>query len=140
MFNVPYNNSLRDSYNRANILQVSKYLSSNNITVMNKDFWEPCKLAERGDFVFIDSPYEPIKDNSFDKYNKDDFDAFDHYRVYDIFKYLTEKGVYCMLTNHNVPIIRKRYNKYNIDIIEVHRSINCLGTNRKGEEIIVTNY
>ncbi len=45
-----------------------------------------------------------------------------------------------MLTNHNVPIIRKRYSKYNIDIIEVHRSINCLGTNRKGEEIIVTNY
>ena len=140
MFNVPYNNSLRDSFNRDNILQVSKYLSSNNITIMNKDFWEPCKLAEKGDFVFIDSPYEPIKDNSFDKYNKDDFDAFDHYRVYDIFKYLTEKGVYCMLTNHNVPIIRKRYSKYNIDIIEVHRSINCLGTSRKGEEIIVTNY
>lgn len=140
MFNVPYNNSLRDSFNRENILQVSKYLSSDNITIMNKDFWEPCKLAERDDFVFIDSPYEPIKDNSFDKYNKDDFDEFDHYRVYDIFKYLTEKGVYCMLTNHNVPIIRKRYNKYNIDIIEVHRSINCLGTNRKGEEIIVTNY
>ena len=140
MFNVPYNNSLRESFNRDNILQVSKYLSSNNITIMNKDFWEPCKLAEKGDFVFIDSPYEPIKDNTFDKYNKDDFDAFDHYRVYDIFKYLTEKGVYCMLTNHNVPIIRKRYSKYNIDIIEVHRSINCLGTNRKGEEIIVTNY
>ena len=140
MFNVPYNNSLRDSFNKENILQVSKYLSSNNITIMNKDFWEPCKLAEKGDFVFIDSPYEPIKDNTFDKYNKDDFDAFDHYRVYDIFKYLTEKGVYCMLTNHNVPIIRKRYSKYNIDIIEVHRSINCLGTNRKGEEIIVTNY
>ena len=140
MFNVPYNNSLRDSFNRDNILQVSKYLSSNNITIMNKDFWAPCKLAEKGDFVFIDSPYEPIKDNSFDKYNKDDFDAFDHYRVYDIFKYLTEKGVYCMLTNHNVPIIRKRYSKYNIDIIEVHRSINCLGTSRKGEEIIVTNY
>ena len=140
MFNVPYNNSLRDSFNKENILQVSKYLSSNNITIMNKDFWEPCKLAKKGDFVFIDSPYEPIKDNSFDKYNKDDFDAFDHYRVYDIFKYLTEKGVYCMLTNHNVPIIRKRYSKYNIDIIEVHRSINCLGTNRKGEEIIVTNY
>ena len=140
MFNVPYNNSLRDSFNRDNILQVSKYLSSNNITIMNKDFWEPCKLAEKGDFVCIDSPDEPIKDNSFDKYNKDDFDAFDHYRVYDIFKYLTEKGVYCMLTNHNVPIIRKRYSKYNIDIIEVHRSINCLGTNRKGEEIIVTNY
>ena len=140
MFNVPYNNSLRDSFNKENILQVSKYLSSNNITIMNKDFWEPFKLAERGDFVFIDSTYEPIKDNSFDKYNKDDFDPFDHYRVYDIFKYLTEKGVYCMLTNHNVPIIRKRYNKYNIDIIEVHRSINCLGTSRKGEEIIVTNY
>ena len=140
MFNVPYNNSLRDSFNKENILQVSKYLSSNNITIMNKDFWEPCKLAERVDFVFIDSPYEPIKDNSFDKYNKDDFDPFDHYRVYDIFKYLTEKGVYCMLTNHNVPIIRKRYSKYNIDIIEVHRSINCLGTSRKGEEIIVTNY
>ena len=89
MFNVPYNNSLRDSFNRDNILQVSKYLSSNNITIMNKDFWEPCKLAERGDFVFIDSPYEPIKDNSFDKYNNDYFYPFDHYRVYDIFKYLT---------------------------------------------------
>ena len=135
MFNVPYNNSLRDSFNRDNILQVSKYLSSNNITNFLSH-----KSIFSFDFIFIDSPYEPIKDNSFDKYNKDDFDAFDHYRVYDIFKYLTEKGVYCMLTNHNVPIIRKRYNKYNIDIIEVHRSINCLGTSRKGKEIIVTNY
>ena len=45
-----------------------------------------------------------------------------------------------MLTNHDVPLIRELYNDYNIEVVEVKRLINRNARNRKGIEVIITNY
>ena len=45
-----------------------------------------------------------------------------------------------MLTNHNTNFISELYSDFNMDIVQVRRSINSNAKKRTGTEVIVTNY
>lgn len=138
-FNVPFNNKKAgNSFDKQNILEISKYLRS--VRIRNVDFERAVKNAKKGDFVFFDSPYAPLNPTSFTDYTKDGFHYEDHLRLANLFKKLTNKGVYCMLTNHNTPLINELYKDFEQKIVPVSRSINSKATKRKGEEIIIINY
>lgn len=140
LFNVPYNNSRRVSVDENLIMEISEYLQS--VKIMDGDFEVACKEAKGGDFVFIDSPYAPLKPTSFESYTKEGFDIESHKRLAKLFDELTARGCYCMLTNHNTDLINELYgNKgYRIDIVSVKRMINSDASNRVGEEVIICNY
>ena len=140
LFNVPYNNSRNVSCNESVIEAVSEYLQS--VTILEGDFQTACEDAKEGDFVFIDSPYAPLNPTSFEAYTKEGFDIESHQRLADLFDELTERGCYCMLTNHNTEFINELYSDkgYKLDVVSVRRSINADASNRKGEEIIIYNY
>lgn len=140
LFNVPYNNSRRGSVDAESILEVSKYLK--NVTILEGDFEDACHLAKEGDFVFLDSPYAPLNPTSFESYTKEGFDVESHIRLARLFDKLTERGCFCMLTNHNTEFINELYgNKgYRMDVVSVKRMINSDANNRVGEEIIICNY
>ena len=99
------------------------------------DFVKACENAKEGDFVFFDSPYY----DTFDGYQAGGFSKADHFRLFEMFKTLSDKGVYCMMTNNNCDFIKNLYQDFNIKIIDVKRMINCDGKNRVGKEVIVTN-
>ena len=65
-----------------------------------------------------------------------------HRRLANLFDELSERGCYCMLTNHNTEFINELYgNKgYSIDVVSVKRMINSDASNRVGEEVIIYNY
>ena len=140
LFNVPYNNSRRNSCSTDTIMAVSDYLK--NVEIMNGDFSVPCREAQKDDFVFFDSPYAPLNPTSFESYTKEGFDVESHERLANLFDELTDRGCRCMLTNHNTELINKLYgNKgYKIDVVSVRRAINSDASNRKGEEVIICNY
>ena len=140
LFNVPDNNSRRDSVDEGAIRDISKYLQG--ITIIDGDFEEACKGAKKGDFIFIDSPYAPLNPTSFESYTKEGFDIESHRRLARLYDELTERGCYCMLTNHNTELINDLYgNKgYKIDVVSVKRMINSDASNRVGEEVIICNY
>lgn len=138
LFNVPFNNSKAKSFNVENILSVSKYLQK--IEIMEGDFEFACRSAAKNDFVFFDSPYAPLNDNSFEAYTKEGFDVQSHKRLAKLFTALTKRGCYCMLTNHNTEFIENLYRDYPRRVIKVRRYINSDANNRKGEEVIITNY
>lgn len=140
LFNVPYNYSNRRSCNEVSINEISSYLKS--VTILDGDFEAACNLAIEGDFVFFDSPYAPLNPTSFESYTKEGFDIESHKRLASLFDKLTDKGCYCMLTNHNTEFINSVYgNKgYKIDVVSVKRMINSDATNRVGEEVIICNY
>lgn len=138
LFNVPYNNSKAQSFDDKNILAVSKYLK--NVTILEGDFEIACKEAKKGDFLFLDSPYAPLKGTSFEAYTKEGFDLESHKRLANLFKKLTQKGCFCMLTNHYTVLIEELYSEYNQEIVKVRRSINANASDRKGIEVIITNY
>ena len=140
LFNVPYNNSRKASVDEKAIREISKYLKK--VTILEGDFEVACESAVEGDFVFIDSPYAPLNSTTFESYTKEGFDIESHKRLADLFDELTERGCYCMLTNHNTELINKLYgNKgYRIDVVSVKRMINSDASNRVGEEVIICNY
>ena len=138
LFNVPFNNSNAKSFNAENILAVSHFLQK--VTILEGDFEHACQNAKKGDFIFLDSPYAPLNDTSFEAYTKEGFDIPSHKRLAKLFEELNRRGCYCMLTNHNTEFINDLYQNYNKKVITVRRYINSDAKNRKGEEIIITNY
>lgn len=140
LFNVPYNNNRKASVDEKAILNVSKYLQG--VTIVDGDFEEACQEAKKGDFVFIDSPYAPLNPTSFESYTKEGFDIESHKRLANLYDELTDRGCFCMLTNHNTELINELYgNKgYTIDVVSVKRMINSDASNRVGEEVIICNY
>lgn len=134
-FNTPSGHKDKvNLYNYENLKNVSELLK--NTTILSGDFEDACKTAKAGDFVFFDSPYY----NTFDTYQAGGFSKDDHKRLAKLFKELTEKGVFCMLTNSNEDFIKNLYKDYKIKEVIVKRMINRDGNNRTGTEIIVTNY
>lgn len=140
LFNVPYNNSKKESIDEVSILNVSEYLKK--VTILHGDFEAACREAQKGDFVFFDSPYAPLNPTSFEAYTKEGFDVESHERLAKLFDTLTQKGCYCMLTNHNTEFINKLYSNkgYRMDVVSVKRMINSDASKRTGEEIIIWNY
>ena len=139
-FNVPYNNSKNESIDVNSIMNVSEYLKK--VKVLLGDFEEACRDAKKGDFVFFDSPYAPLNPTSFESYTKEGFDVGSHKRLANLFDELTDRGCYCMLTNHNTDFINNLYgNKgYKIEVVNVKRMINSDASKRTGEEVIICNY
>lgn len=137
-FNVPYNGSTQASYTRENILGLSEILSGATIT--NGDFETACADAKAGDFIFFDSPYVPVKADTFEAYTKEGFSREEHIRLAQLYRTLADRGCYCMLTNHNTAFIRELYDGFNIDVVTVRRAINSDASKRTGTEVIITNY
>lgn len=140
LFNVPYNNSRKESIDAESILRVSGYLKK--VTILQGDFEEACRNAEKGDFIFFDSPYAPLNPASFESYTKEGFDVESHKRLSKLFDELTKRECYCMLTNHNTEFINELYGdkEYRIDVVGVKRMINSDVSKRTGEEVIICNY
>lgn len=140
LFNVPYNNKLNgSSIVEENLLGISDYLK--NVSITCGDFEDACKKAKKGDFVYFDSPYLPeSKTADFTSYTKDGFSMEDHERLAKLFKTLSDKGIYVMLSNNDVPLVYELYDGYKIESVAARRFINSDATNRKGQEVIITNY
>lgn len=138
-FNVPFNGKVSGrSCEPDHLLEVSNRLHAINIRC--GDYAAAVSKAKAGDLVFFDSPYAPLNPTSFVDYTKEGFEYEDHVKLAELFKELTNRGVYCILTNHDTPLIRELYKDFTIDVVDVRRSINRKGSGRKGTEVIITNY
>lgn len=105
-------------------------------TILNTDYKTVCEYANAGDFIFFDPPYH----NTFSNYQKDGFSDDEHIHLANLYRHLSNNGVYCMLTNSNTAFIQKLYESFYIKNVPVKRLINRNVAGRVGEEVIVTNY
>lgn len=132
-YNISWNHYTRINMKTDEFEFFSKKLQ--NATILSTDFEEACKDAKAGDFVYFDSPYY----DTWDKYKSTGFSKDDHIRLARLFKELTARGVYCMLSNKNTEFIRELYADFNIDVVKVTYTPSCNSSN-KTEEVIITNY
>lgn len=141
-FNAAWNHKTKpDPLDTENLMAIGKYLSDNDITIANEDFASFANKAQQGDFVYFDSPYVPeTKTANFVGYTSAGFSLEDQERLVALFKRLTERKVFCMLSNSDTAITRSLYADYRIDKIYVSRSIGGTSNKKIGYEIIVTNY
>ena len=98
--------------------------------------------AKPGDFIYFDPPYEPISQTaSFTSYAREGFSQDDQTRLRDVYKALDRRGCKLMLSNSDVPFIRKLYKDFRINNVAAPRAINCDATKRgKVSEVVARNY
>ncbi|MDH3202284.1 MAG: DNA adenine methylase [Myxococcales bacterium] len=98
--------------------------------------------AKPGDFVYFDPPYEPVSDTaSFTAYARGGFSREDQTRLRDVYRALDRRGCKLMLSNSDVPVIRKLYLDFRIDTVAAPRAINCNAKKRGNViELVVRNY
>lgn len=140
-FNVPFGKKTKvNTYDIGNLITVSNYLTMNDIKILNVDFEDSVKDAQKGDFIYFDPPYDS-ETSIFNSYTEDGFGKEEQRRLAKVYKELSNKGCYVMLSNNNTTLIKELYKNFNIHIIEAKRSINSNGKKRgKVEEVIITNY
>lgn len=140
-FNVPSNQKIKvNTYDGQNLGIIYSYFNYSDIKILDVDYEEAVKGAKKGDFVYIDPPYDSDT-NTFNSYTKDGFGKEEQIRLSEVFKDLGKRGCYVMLSNHNTKLINELYKGFNIHVIEAKRNINSNGKKRgKVEEVIITNY
>ena len=140
-FNVPFG-----YYKNPKILDEDQLLAASKLLRKTKillgDFKDIlCENAKKGDFIFLDPPYLPVsKFSDFKRYTKEQFHEKDQISLANLVNKLSKKGCHILLTNSNHPLIHELYKDFNIDIYKTKRNINSKSTNRKGEDIIVSNF
>ena len=142
-FNVPFGKKENIvCYEENNFIELYNYFTTNKCKILNGDFQIVVKNANKNDFVYFDPPYDTLDDKeSFTSYVKNPFGKEEQIRLANVFKKLTDKGVYVMLSNHNTKLIQNLYKNYKIHVVPAKRMINSDASKRGCvEEVIITNY
>lgn len=142
-FNVPSAKRKKvNTFDRENMYNLHKYFLINDIKILSGDYSEAIKYARKGDFIYFDPPYDSIKNTkSFTSYTANNFNTDDQIKLAKLYKELSDRGIYLMLSNHNTDLIKELYSEFNIKVVKARRYINCNGDKRGDvEEVIITNY
>lgn len=129
-FNVPFGRYAKPAIcDEENLRACSAALA--NVELLAADFERAGARAAAGDFVYFDPPYVPLsRTAAFTAYAPGGFDLDAQARLASFFGTLAERGVAVLLSNSDVPAIRKLYARYAMQSIEATRVINCKATRR----------
>mgnify|MGYP003624022703 CR=1 FL=1 len=144
-FNVPLGKYVNPNIvNKENLLAVHHVLRAKDISIKNHDFEEALKGAGKGDFVYLDPPYQPVSDTAnFTSYTDSDFNYKDQERLFRKFKSLDKKGAKILLSNSKSKEIVDLYDEFSEGIVEINanRFINSVSGKRTGHsELLIKNY
>lgn len=107
-FNVPYGRYKNPNIVNEEIIRAdSTFLNKHNVVALNMDFEKAVENAEKGDFVYFDTPYAPIADDSqsFVGYTLNGFGNDEQIRLRDLFLELSNRGVNVMLSNSSTEFM-----------------------------------
>ncbi len=144
-FNVPFGNySNPVIVDEVVIRAVSRYLTGAHIEISNDDFEAALSGASRGDFVYLDPPYDPLSDTaSFTGYNLNSFGSDEQRRLKAVCDDLTGRKCKVLLSNSDTEFIRELYgdtSRYTIVEVAASRNINSVATARgKISELLIFN-
>ncbi|MBD3260431.1 MAG: Dam family site-specific DNA-(adenine-N6)-methyltransferase [Candidatus Altiarchaeales archaeon] len=139
-------NSPMGSYKNPNIANESVLRQASEALqdafLMSGDFSGVLNWAMRGDFVYFDPPYDPISDTAnYTGYTANGFDDKDQFRLWVLFRDLTNRGCYCMLSNADTELVRDTYKHFRIETVQARRAVNSKAGKRGPiNEVVILNY
>lgn len=122
-FNVPYgkyNNP--EIFNKQIVLHASQLLQG--VIIKQQHYTKITKFIKKGDFIYLDPCYDPIKKTSFVNYTAKRFCDEDRMELAKFIEMLKNKCANIVLSNNDLPRIRDIYSDFNIKEILALRSIN----------------
>jgi DNA adenine methylase len=139
-FNVPVGRYANpDWVQRDRIRRASDVLA--DATVRNDDFAYVLDVADPGDLVYFDPPYEPMSPTAnFNEYSADGFDREDQRRLLDVAGDLDDAGVRVVVSNSGVMHDPYAEAGFHVEREGATRAINSDADGRDAvDEIVATN-
>lgn len=145
IFNVPFSNNVNVSIPNEKIKNFYNYFKNKKVVFYNTTFQNNILYDNLNinDIVYFDPPYLQAKnfDSAFSSYTKENFDYNNHIKLRDIALTLREKGVKCLISNHDTDITRELYKDANkLITISKERMIAAKKDKRKKVEEILAIY
>jgi len=141
-FNVPYGRyESPEIYSSEGIMKASELLQG--VQIECQDYQAILPSVKKGDFVYLDPCYDPIKRTSFVHYTPDRFSISDRNDLFEFIATAKNRGAKILLSNNNIPEIRKLYTmpKFKIHEIEAFRSVGSKkGSRDKVIELAISSY
>ncbi len=120
------------------------------VELMSSDFAQPLRFARKGDFVYIDPPYQPLsRTANFTAYTSRGFDWPEQERLAKWIGRLAARGCYVLINNVDTPevcelyraVFEQRGQPFQMQSFETMRFINRQPDGRGGgRELTVWNY
>ena len=142
-FNTPFGRYKNPTIVNADTLRaVSRYFNAARILFSCRDYAEVLAETERGTFVYLDPPYDPVSPTAnFTSYARGGFGRDDQIRLRECCDELNRRGVRFMLSNSSTPFIREQYAAYHITTVKAMRAVNSDAAGRgQVDEVVVRNY
>jgi DNA adenine methylase len=143
-FNVPYGKYKNPAICDEVVLrQISAYINSNQIVILNQDFEQAVMSAGKKSFVYFDPPYHSPDKTNFTGYQAGGFGEEEQRRLQGVMIKLTKQGAKCLLSNSDTEFIRTLYNDAIFEIISVQakRPINSNAAGRGAvNEVLIKNW
>ncbi|MFM2308974.1 MAG: hypothetical protein RLY87_1095 [Chloroflexota bacterium] len=141
-FNTPYG-KYRDPLicDTAVLHAVHAYLRDNDVTILHGDYTVAAAHATPGSLVYLDPPYHSPTQRNFTQYDAGGFDESDQKTLATLYADLSKRGVHCLLSNADTPLMHELYAEYAIDIVSAKRAINARATARGAvNEVLIRNW
>ncbi|MDR2418372.1 MAG: DNA adenine methylase [Treponema sp.] len=142
LFNVPYGNYKNPVICEESVLrQISSYLNTNDISIINYDFEIAVVDVDKHSFVYFDPPYHSPDKTNFTRYHADGFGEAEQERLRNVFVRMAKQGAKCLLSNSDTDFIRELYKDYEILPVQAKRAINS-NTRGRGfvNEVLIKNW
>jgi DNA adenine methylase len=138
-FNVPYGHyNNPEIFDKKTILFASELLQG--VKIICQDYEEIKNYVEKGDFVYLDPCYDPIKKTSFANYTPKKFCDEDNKRMALFVAELNRKKVKFLFSNNVTDNVKRLYPYNKIPIISF-RSVGSRGEYRSfAKEYLIKNY
>ena len=141
-FNTPYGAYRDPVICDAPVLRaVHCYLRDNDVTILHGDYTIPAREAPPGALVYFDPPYHTPNQRNFTQYAADGFTEANQVELAAVFRQLSAKGVDCLLSNSDTPLMHALYADFHIDIVRATRAINARASERGAvNEVLIRNW
>lgn len=138
-FNVPFGQIRNPGIYAMETIYAASELLNDRVKIMHQDYNAILKVANKGDFVYLDPCYDPLKRTSFAHYTPDRFSESDRNKLFAFIEVLRKKGAKVVLSNNDVPKIRELYSDYRINEILAPRTIGSRANYRSAlTELVIT--
>lgn len=142
-FNVPYGNYQNpEIFSEQTIMFASELLQG--VKIICQDYEKLRHQVKKGDFVYLDPCYDPLKKNSFTDYTPNKFSEEYNDRMEKFIKDLKKNKVNFLFSNNLTENVKSRYPKnrgFIWEIVSSFRSVGSKGEYRaKTPELLIKNY
>lgn len=134
-FNVPYGRyESPEVYASEEIMRASELLQG--VKIECQDYKAILPSMQKDDFAYLDPCYDPIKRTSFVQYTPDRFSVSDRLDLFEFITAAKDRGAKILLSNNNIPEMRKLYTKPKFKIHEI-AALRSVGSKKESREKVV---